>query len=879
MSLKNALNGERSFQLSLTWFPWNRNTKGLVDRSGRRRQWFPQLSNSPNIIIHSYRWSAKKTDKIHTWRVDEVLNLQYKKTMIKRILLAFAILTLLTACGGSPNNSGANGSATTQPGVKEIPPTLTPTNTPTPQPRARVMLGQQDILTGDYDAALNEFWTARQQSSDPEIIASAQLGVGRVLLLQEDYAGAIEQFTWLQDNFTEGETRDTAFFYLAQAYEELGEYRLAADAYGQYVASQPGPLDSEILEMKGDALMSAGEPVLARKAYLEAQMSAAPARVELLEIKAARASSTAGEDEDALNRYVSLLETSTQEAVQSQVNFLLGQLYLKLGLAEQAYARFQDSVIRFPAYYDSYSGLVALVEAGQPVDDLMRGIVDYYAGQYGMTITMMDRYMLNHPDHDGTPLYYKALSLWQMGDYEGEIATWDVLINDLPTDQYLPTAYLEKSSTLWRYLEDYEAAANNLLHYVALYPETPEAPEFLNSAGKIYEIGGYLSKAARTWTRIFDEYPSSQLAYPALFQSGIVAYRLQRYADARLIFLRLLVLATTPQELATANFWVAKCYVREDNPEAQKYFQQAAEADPGGYYSIRASQILAGLDPFPPQTRTDFSIDLEKEKKSADKWMRKTFNLENSVDLDSPAELAENPLFKRGEEFWKLGMRDNARSEFERLRLELESDALNSYRLMNYALELGFYQTASLSSRQVLNLAGLNQAATLTDAPVYFNHIRFGIFYRDIVIPAAIEHDIDPLLLFSIIRQESLFDASITSSAGARGLMQITEDTGEYIVANFGWPPDYTSDDLDRPYINIRLGAHYLKLWIDRYGGQITPSLASYNAGDGNTLVWKELAGDDIDLFVEIIRFDETRDYIMYITENYEIYKSIYSHP
>lgn len=741
------------------------------------------------------------------------------------------------------------------------------------------MLGQQEILNGDYDAALNQFWTARQQSSDPDVIAAAQLGVGRVLLIQQNFTGAIEQFNWLQENFAEGETRDTAYFYLAQAYESLGQYRLAAEAYAQYVSSQPGALDSEILEMKGDALMSAGEPALARLAYIEAQQSASPARVELLEIKAARAASTAGDDEDALNRYVSLLETSTQESVQSQVNFLLGQLYLKLGLPDQAYARFQDSVIRFPAYFDTYSGLVALVDAGEPVDDLLRGIVDYYAGQYGLTVTVMDRYMVNNPDHDGTPLYYKALSLWRMGDYEGELATWDLLINNLPTDKYLPTAYLEKSSTLWRYLEDYEAASNNLLQYVAIYPETPEAPEFLNTAGKIYEIGGYLSKAAKTWTRIFDEYPSSALAYPALYDAGIATYRLQRYADARLIFLRLLVLATTPEDIAAANFWVAKCHMREDNPDAQKYFQQSAEADPGGYYSIRAGQILNGQDPFPSQTRTDISIDLAKEKKPADKWMRKTFELDNSIDLDTPAELAENPLFSRGEEYWKLGMRDNARSEFELLRNELQSDALNLYRLMNHMLELGFYQTAALASRQVLNLAGLNQAATLTDAPVYFNHIRFGTFYSDIVIPAAAEHDIDPLLLFSIIRQESLFDASITSSAGAHGLMQITEGTGEYIAANFGWPPGYSSSDLDRPYINIRLGAHYLKLWIDRYDGQITPPLASYNAGDGNTLVWKALAGDDIDLFVEIIRFDETRDYIMYITETYEIYKSLYSHP
>lgn len=798
--------------------------------------------------------------------------------MIKRLILILLILGLLAACSRE-SDSGSKNPITTQPTETEVVATPTPSPTPTPQPRARITIGQQEILNGDYGAALEEFWKAREQSSDPDVIATAQLGVGRVLLLQEDYAGAIEQLTWLQDNFEEGETRDNAYFFLARAYEDLGQFRLAAEAYGQYVASQPGPLDSEILEMQGEAFLLANEPALARQAFINAQQSAIPARAELLEIKAARAAVAAGDDEDAINRYVTLIESSTSEQVQSQVNFLLGQLYLRLGMPEQAYARFQDSVIRFPAYYDTYSGLVALVEAGQPVNDLLRGIVDYYAGQYGLTVIAMDRYMIDNPDHDGTPLYYKALSLWQLGDYTGELEVWDVLINNYPRDQYLETAYIEKSSTLWRYFENYEGAAENLLQYVAIYPESPQSPQFLNTAGKIYEIGGYLSKASRTWTRIFNEYPASELAFPALFQSGIVTYRLQRYADARLIFLRLLVLTSSQKDIASANFWVAKCYEQEGDTEASKYFKQAADADPTGYYGIRADQKLKGLDPFPPQNRVDYSLDFEKEKKAAARWLRKTFNLDNSVDLDLLAELADNPLFKRGEEYWKLGMRDSARSEFEQLREELQTDALNSYRLMNHLVDLGYYQTAALISRQILDLAGLSQAATLTDAPIYFNHIRFGIFYSDIVIPAAVEHDIDPLLLFSIIRQESLFDASITSSAGARGLMQITEDTGDYIVANFGWPQNYTADDLDRPYINIRLGAHYLKLWINRYDGQITPPLASYNAGDGNTIVWKALAGDDIDLFVEVIRFDETKDYIRYITENYEIYKSLYTHP
>lgn len=799
--------------------------------------------------------------------------------MKKIITILIIALFLLVSCNlpikQSPNGIDLNPFDQNTPAASP-----TPTITPTPQPQVRVAFGEQFILSGDYDAALNEFWLARSQSTDPEIIAAAQLGVGRILLLQTDYKGAVDQLNWLLANFTEGESRNRANFFLARAYENLGEYRLAADAYQNYLTTQPGALDSEILEMQGDALMQAGDPAAAKNAYILAAEKAVPSNLEPLTIKIAQASSSAGDDEDAIARYLALYDSSTTAYIKAQVNLLLGQIYLSQGLPEQAYARFQDSVIQFPAFYDTYSGLVALVEADQPVDFLFRGIVDYYAGQYGQAISAFDNFMLQHPDHDGTPHYYKALSLWQMGDYSGEIAEWDQLIEGHPTDQYLAKAFLEKSSTQWRYLEDYESSCNTLLHFVARYPDAPESADYLYTAGNIYEIGGYLTKAINTWQRVFNEYPGAENAYVAMFKSGISTYRLERYQDAQIIFQRLLVLATTPEDTAKTSFWTAKSLASQGKAEeATTYYQQAATADPTGYYSIRAGEVLNGQTPFPPSQSVDYAVDFEKEKNDAEQWMRSTFNLDQSIDLNTPADIANNPLFQRGETYWKLGMRDNARSEFEDLRVELQGDALNTYRLMNHMVELGFYQTAALSSRQVLDIAGLSQAATLTNAPKYFNHIRFGTFYRDIVVSSANENHIDPMLLFSVIRQESLFDASIASTAGARGLMQITTDTGDYIAENFNWPQNYKTSDLDRPYVNIRLGAHYLKLWIDKYNGSIPAALASYNAGDSNNQVWMELAGDDSDLLLEVIRFTETQDYIRFIAENYAIYKSVYTHP
>ncbi len=800
--------------------------------------------------------------------------------MKKRILSAILLTTFLLASCNLPIQINGSGIDINSSGDTTAAASPTPTATPTPQPKARITLGEQAILSGDYDAALNEFWQARAQSTDPEVIASAQLGVGRVLLMKSDFNGAVDQLTWLLTNFSEGETRNRAYFFLARAYEGLKEYRLAADAYQNYLTALPGVLDSEILEMEGDALMNAGDPASAKSAYVLSVEKAVPTNVEALQIKAAQASSAAGDDADALSRYLALYDSSTTDYIKAQVNLLLGQIYLRQGMPEQAYARFQDSVAQFPRFYDTYSGLVALVDAGQPVDNLLRGIVDYYAGQYGQAVAALDNYMLQYPDHDGTPHYYKALSLWMMADYQGEIAEWDQLIDGHPADNYTAQAYLEKSSTQWRYLEDYEGSCNTLLHFVARYPDAPESADYLFTAGKIYEIGGYLTKAADTWQRVFNEYPGATDAYNALFKAGIATYRLEKFQDAQIIFQRLLVLATNPEDQAAANLWAAKSLEKQGKKEdAITYYQQAAAADPTGYYSIRAAEILNGESPFPTSTAIDFAIDLDAERKDAEDWMRSVFKLDNSVDLSSPAELSANPLFQRGETFWKLGLRDQARAEFESLRVELQGDALNTYRLMNHMVDLGFYQTAALSSRQILDGAGLSQAATLTDAPRYFNHIRFGIFYRDIVVSAAREHNIDPLLLFSIIRQESLFDASITSTAGAHGLMQITSDTGDYIVNNFNWPPNYSASDLDRPYINIRLGAHYLKLWIDKYNGNIPAALSSYNAGDSNNLVWMDLANGDPDLLMEVIRFTETQDYIRSIAENYAIYKSVYTHP
>jgi soluble lytic murein transglycosylase len=106
--------------------------------------------------------------------------------------------------------------------------------------------------------------------------------------------------------------------------------------------------------------------------------------------------------------------------------------------------------------------------------------------------------------------------------------------------------------------------------------------------------------------------------------------------------------------------------------------------------------------------------------------------------------------------------------------------------------------------------------------------------------------------------------------------MQIIPTTGQSIANQAGWPPNYTAEDLYRPVVSVTFGADYLRAQLNYLEGDIYAALAAYNGGPGNAAEWQSLAGSDPDLFLEIVRFEETRRYIRNIYEIYTIYRRIY---
>jgi soluble lytic murein transglycosylase len=398
------------------------------------------------------------------------------------------------------------------------------------------------------------------------------------------------------------------------------------------------------------------------------------------------------------------------------------------------------------------------------------------------------------------------------------------------------------------------------------------------NAARVTERNGQLEQAAATWQRVADEYSGSENVPTALFLAGITRYRLGDHANALTTFQRDLLLSTQAEDKARAYLWIGKIQQQMgDSAAAEASWQQGQAADPSSYYGLRARDLLLGRAPFESAASVNLSPDLEQERREAEAWVRLTFGLPPETDLTGPGTLAQDPRFVRGTELWELGMYDEARLEFESLRESLTTDAIASFRLANHLVEIGLYRTAIFAAREVLNLAGLEgQSASLT-APAYFNHLRYGLYYHDLIITEAQRYGIDPLFMFSVIRQESLFEGFVRSTAGAHGLMQIIPTTGEQIAVELGWPPGYDSEDLYRPLVSVRFGAYYLDKNRGLLDGNLYAGLAAYNAGPGNALAWRNLAGEDPDLLLEVIRFQETRNYIRFIYEIFSTYRSLYS--
>jgi len=149
---------------------------------------------------------------------------------------------------------------------------------------------------------------------------------------------------------------------------------------------------------------------------------------------------------------------------------------------------------------------------------------------------------------------------------------------------------------------------------------------------------------------------------------------------------------------------------------------------------------------------------------------------------------------------------------------------------------------------------------------------RFPLAHRELVQTHAKQHGVEPAWAFAIIRQESAFTEDAKSHAGAMGLMQLMPATAKQVARNLQLR--FQRNDLLDASTNVKLGVSYLRRVMDQFKGNKVLATAAYNAGGHRVAKWLPKEGSiPADLWVELVPFNETRDYCQRVLTYTVIYE------
>ncbi|MBU3694815.1 MAG: lytic transglycosylase domain-containing protein [Rhodocyclaceae bacterium] len=232
---------------------------------------------------------------------------------------------------------------------------------------------------------------------------------------------------------------------------------------------------------------------------------------------------------------------------------------------------------------------------------------------------------------------------------------------------------------------------------------------------------------------------------------------------------------------------------------------------------------------------------------------------ERSRDYLPPAAevqaMATRPGFARGLELHRLGFDFEATREWSWGIAELSDEQLIAG--AELARRQGWFERSIWTAERTRRL---------------HNHaLRYPTPFTEQVRARATHHTVDPALLYGLIRQESRFNPQATSSAGARGLMQVMPATASWLAKKLGMhtPSDKALGD---PALNVQLGSAYVRHLLDTLEQSPVLVAAGYNAGPRRAQRWRDQKPLEGAIYAESIPIGETRDYVKKVLANATVY-------
>jgi soluble lytic murein transglycosylase len=373
------------------------------------------------------------------------------------------------------------------------------------------------------------------------------------------------------------------------------------------------------------------------------------------------------------------------------------------------------------------------------------------------------------------------------------------------------------------------------------YPGNQYLADLLIMLANEQKRDGRLIEAEETFKRVISEFPSD--AEDALWGLGWMNYKQEKYEEAVKYFSSLMSSAK--------------------NDAYYRYL----------YWKVKSlDMIVKNCMKIKADMKTEDNVCAEgKDDKAYEELMENTGyygfmlkvrskGIEASGRIEAPAPvMPDGEIYKRIELLKFFGMNKEAVGEIKTVLRDAKNP--DEFRYLGYsAIEAGEYKSIIYFAEGIDNRE--------------FLPLAYPQGFRDTVLAAAENDEVDPLLVFALIREESRFDSEVVSIAGAVGLMQLMPSTARRMNRALKIELSSNSDLFDARK-NIPIGTHYLSLLIEEFK-DVPLAIAAYNAGENAVRKWILNSGrQETDVFIEDIPYSETKKYVKNVLKSYWRYRTI----
>jgi len=375
-----------------------------------------------------------------------------------------------------------------------------------------------------------------------------------------------------------------------------------------------------------------------------------------------------------------------------------------------------------------------------------------------------------------------------------------------------------------------------------------EGASLLYHAADMARLNHDFDQADEFYRKLSGEYPEFGKINVVEFLLFWINYKQKKFDDAEFILNKIIKRhSSTNYSYRRAKYWLGRVLGHKgDQKSAIRIMQEIARDYPATFYGAMAGSRLAS---------NGLKAPLKKEK------------TEKSQEVYYHRALMDETMWIAA--LYSLGKQSSVRKFLYLFRNNIRNEGEENDKLI-----LSFI--ARKTGLHSMSTSILKSMPKMSEKTSDYIKLQYPVNYEEEICSHADFYKVPALFVFSIARQESLFNTNAVSSAYALGLLQILPTTAQLLANREGYGK-VVDRNLKKPLTNVRFGIKFLGILLRKYNESIPLASAAYNAGPGKINKWLRRNPEmELDEFIEDIPIFQTRNYVKKVMRNYAMYHFLY---